>query len=84
MYKLDALYQDCKAVAKVYGDKKFWDQERQIYSVYGMQNHENVARFLGVALINDDYAILLEFYSSTLNSYLKGEDSFKSISFTSF
>ena len=75
--QLDTPYNGYKAVLKIYmaKDKKFWDQERQVFSQPHMSDHDNIVRFLGAVTVGDDFAVVLEFYSTTLASHLKGTNS---------
>ena len=54
-------------------DKKFWDQERQVFSQPHMSDHDNIVRFLGAVTVGDDFAVVLEYYDTNLTTYLKGE-----------
>ena len=75
VYQLDTPYSGYKAVLKVYmaKDKKFWDQERQVFSQPHMSDHDNIVRFLGAVTVGDDFAVVLEYYDTSLTTYLKGE-----------
>ena len=73
--QLDTPYNGYKAVLKIYmaKDKKFWDQERQVFSQPHMSDHDNIVRFLGAVTVGDDFAVVLEYYDTSLTTYLKGE-----------